>query len=629
MDSFSATQHCSAHYRTDPTSLFLYGPVRRACGCHLVVQISWGWQVAQPAAHGRLRSTVCVSAPRHTLNQAAEVFHEEGCRVVLGSVLKEQEEPFSRWLCEELERQNPKEFQQILEAEQKLSECTVKADESAERREAMDTVAWHHHICFGVYCKGYPNVEETVFDKIKIAGMTMAAFMRIFAGRGAENKVFRRRQILAVFDEAQDYHLFQALGMASLVDAAIFLQDKQQTFQQTDDGIIDHQYWAKLFDTHSQIVDVPAMTIQTTSKIVEPVDEQSMLTTYRMGRMALDGCHMICCSGKDCDEKNVLHTAGDPHHTTCTLVVVNSDNDGGTLPQKSLQPPHCQDRVMPSYRYFAVMAGIALHFLKSFIECAILACYKLQKEFVLPLLVKMIASLAKERNLASLCFPQALQEKLCFLESRSTPDFADKLREVTWACGRDNISDCEKIVVGQTAHHTARAAKGFTCKGVIALLTKRAQSDEYPLGIAFSSKGVRTALMTRASQALVVVVDDWIMRQDNATSCKYNAREPDDSSNRCNWKVLQLEWSWGHFLLQQMHSGARVLQTPANIRSQAASEATMSGIGRFATHLDVCSDWRSAIFSAVQRRSVISMLLFQIFASLESPRKRKATKRST
>ena len=85
--------------------------------------------------------------------------------------------------------------------------------------------------------------------------MTMVAFMRIFAGRGAENKVFRRRQILAVFDEAQDYHLFQALGMASLVDAAIFLQDKQQTFQQTDDGIIDHQYWAKLFDTHSQIVD--------------------------------------------------------------------------------------------------------------------------------------------------------------------------------------------------------------------------------------------------------------------------------------------------------------------------------------------------------------------------------------
>ena len=66
---------------------------------------------------------------RDALNQAAEVFHEEGCRVVLGSVLKEQEEPFSRWLCEELERQNPKEFQQILQAEQKLSECTVKADE--------------------------------------------------------------------------------------------------------------------------------------------------------------------------------------------------------------------------------------------------------------------------------------------------------------------------------------------------------------------------------------------------------------------------------------------------------------------------------------------------------------------
>ena len=84
-------------------------------------------------------------------------------------------------------------------------------------------------------------------------------------------------------------HLFQAPGMASLVDAAIFLQDKQQTFQQTDDGIIDHQqnYWAKLFDRHSQIVDVPAMTIQTTNKIVEPVDEQSMLTTYRMGRIPI------------------------------------------------------------------------------------------------------------------------------------------------------------------------------------------------------------------------------------------------------------------------------------------------------------------------------------------------------
>ena len=86
--------------------------------------------------------------------------------------------------------------------------------------------------------------------------MTMVSFMRIFSGRGAENKIFRRRQILAVFDEAQDYHLFQALGMASLVDAAIFLQNKQQTFQRTDAGVMDREqnYWASLFGAYSNIL---------------------------------------------------------------------------------------------------------------------------------------------------------------------------------------------------------------------------------------------------------------------------------------------------------------------------------------------------------------------------------------
>ena len=86
--------------------------------------------------------------------------------------------------------------------------------------------------------------------------MTMVSFMRIFSGRGAENTIFRRRQILAVFDEAQDYHLFQALGMASLVDAAIFLQDKQQTFQRTDAGVMDREqnYWASLFGAYSNIL---------------------------------------------------------------------------------------------------------------------------------------------------------------------------------------------------------------------------------------------------------------------------------------------------------------------------------------------------------------------------------------
>ena len=36
---------------------------------------------------------------------------------------------------------------------------------------------------------------------------------------------------------------------------------------------------------------------------------------------------------------------------------------------------HCQDRVVPSYRYFAVMAQIALEVLMKYDECAILTYY--------------------------------------------------------------------------------------------------------------------------------------------------------------------------------------------------------------------------------------------------------------
>ena len=72
-----------------------------------------------------------------------------------------------------------------------------------------------------------------------------------------------------MFDEAQDYHLFQALGMASLVDAAIFLQDKQQTFQRTDAGVMDREqnYWASLFGAYSNILEAPRSTLQNTSNI--------------------------------------------------------------------------------------------------------------------------------------------------------------------------------------------------------------------------------------------------------------------------------------------------------------------------------------------------------------------------
>ena len=214
--------------------------------------------------------------------------------------------------------------------------------------------------------------------------MTMVSFMRIFSGRGAENKIFRRRQILAVFDEAQDYHLFQALGMASLVDAAIFLQDKQHTFQRTDAGVMDREqnYWASLFGAYSNILEAPRSTLQNTSNIVQVVDQRSMLVTYRMGHMALDGYHTLCCADKGSESGMSLRAGDKPHHTASALVVINSDDDSGILPQRTEHALHCQDRVMPSYRYFAVMAHIALEFLMKYDECAILTCYKLQKEFL-------------------------------------------------------------------------------------------------------------------------------------------------------------------------------------------------------------------------------------------------------
>ena len=151
---------------------------------------------------------------RDALTQAENVFPEKGSRVILGSMTKEHEDPFGRWLCEELERQNPEDVAMIVKAEQETQTSPDDVVDAKEHSELKTLLAQHHQKCFEVYYKGYTRIEEAVFDKIKIAGMTMVSFMRIFSGRGAENKIFRRRQILAVFDEAQDYHLFQALGMA-------------------------------------------------------------------------------------------------------------------------------------------------------------------------------------------------------------------------------------------------------------------------------------------------------------------------------------------------------------------------------------------------------------------------------
>ncbi|CAE7221363.1 unnamed protein product [Symbiodinium sp. CCMP2592] len=342
--------------------------------------------------------------------------------------------------------------------------------------------------------------------------------------------------------------------MATLVDAAVFLQDKQQTFHQTDDGVIDHQenYWNMLFSAHGNLMDVPKMTIQTTCRIVNPAELRSMPVTYRMGNMALDGYHIMCCAGKDHETGMMLRADKDPHHTACALVIVDSQDDPGILPQWRQQAPHCQDRIMPSYRYFAVMAKIVLDMLLKHDECAILTCYRLQKEFVLPLLVTMITDLAKEKELDQFTSRKNLEEKLRVLESGSSGDYSDKLREVTWAVGGENIiTDSTKVVLGQTAHHTARASKGFTFKAVVALLTKRARRDEHPLGIAFSSRGVRTVLMTRASYELVVVLDNWIMKQAAETTRKaISHRKADDSgsetpfdrSGRSNWKILEHVW---------------------------------------------------------------------------------------
>ena len=470
--------------------------------------------------------------------------------MILGSMTKEHEDPFGRWLCEELERQNPEDVAMIVKAEQETQTSPDDVVDAKEHSELKTLLAQHHQKCFEVYCKGYTRIEEAVFDKIKIAGMTMVSFMRIFSGRGAENKIFRRRQILAVFDEAQDYHLFQALGMASLVDAAIFLQDKQQTFQRTDAGVMDRDqnYWASLFGAYSNILEAPRSTLQNTSNIVQVVDQRSMLVTYRMGHMALDGYHALCCADKGSESGMSLRAGDKPYHTACALVVINSDDDSGILPQRTEHALHCQDRVMPSYRYFAVMAHIALEFLMKYDECAILTCYKLQKEFLLPLLVKSISSLANLRKLDQFTASHRVQAKLSFIDPANLNDYNDRLHETRWAC--KDADDTDKMVLLHTAHHTARASKGFTFKAVIALVTKRDTKDRAPLGIAFSSNGVRTVLMTRASQALVVILDDWIMRQDDST-CRKKAAAPNpedsgdeksDSSRRCNWKVLQQIW---------------------------------------------------------------------------------------
>ena len=196
----------------------------------------------------------------------------------------------------------------------------------------------------------------------------------------------------------------------------------------------DQNYWASLFGAYSNILEAPRSTLQNTSNIVQVVDRRSMLVTYRVGHMALGGYHALCCADKGSESGMSLGAGDKPHHTACALVVINSDDDSGILPQRTEHALHCQDRVMPSYRYFAVMAHIALEFLMKYDECAILTCYKLQKEFLLPLLVKSISSLANLRKLDKFTASHRVQAKLSFIDPANLNDYNDRLHETRWAC---------------------------------------------------------------------------------------------------------------------------------------------------------------------------------------------------
>ena len=169
-----------------------------------------------------------------------------------------------------------------------------------------------------------------------------------------------------------------------------------------------------------------------------------MLVTYRMGHMALDGYHTLCCADKGSESGMSLRAGDKPHHTASALVVINSDDDSGILPQRTEHALHCQDRVMPSYRYFAVMAHIALEFLMKYDECALLTCYKLQKGFLLPLLVKSISSLANLRKLDKFTASHHVQAKLSFIDPANLNDYNDRLHEMRWAC--KDADDTDKMV---------------------------------------------------------------------------------------------------------------------------------------------------------------------------------------
>ena len=219
----------------------------------------------------------------------------------------------------------------------------------------------------------------------------------------------------------------------------------------------EQNYWASLFGAYSNILEAPRSTLQNTSNIVQVVDQRSMLVTYRMGHMALDGYHTLCCADKGSESGMSLRAGDKPHHTASALVVINSDDDSGILPQRTEHALHCQDRVMPSYRYFAVMAHIALEFLMKYDECAILTCYKLQKEFLLPLLVKSISSLANLRKLDKFTASHHVQAKLSFIDPANLKgDSAEKTRNaLEYLYQEGNRQDFERFLELETRSEKA------------------------------------------------------------------------------------------------------------------------------------------------------------------------------
>ena len=109
--------------------------------------------------HGRKRPPVAVYvAPsvylrRDALTQAENIFPEEGSRVILGSMTKEHEDPFGRWLCEELERQNPEDVAMIVTAEQETQTSPDDVVDAKERSELKTLLAQHHQKML----RGLPN----------------------------------------------------------------------------------------------------------------------------------------------------------------------------------------------------------------------------------------------------------------------------------------------------------------------------------------------------------------------------------------------------------------------------------------------------------------------------------------